>query len=152
MMIFIWLLYERGGAEMAGIGENVETFMDLQPEAWRYKTGSGYSVTEGMEYELFTEEFQRMYREMTDREQQYTETIKNNIFLESMTLHSGEQQIREKLFMETKRENRRESMDVETSPQEFLAGAGFIVLLFCLLVSLTFRKKKQTHKKQKQDT
>lgn len=129
---------------MAESGEIRDAYMDLQPDAWRYKTGSGYSVTEGMEYELFTEKFRNLYKEIQEKERQYTETVKTNIFLGDMLIQAEDERIKENMFIETKKVNRKESLNTGILQQEIFVGIGFIILLIFILTGLTFRRKKKT--------
>ena len=129
---------------MAEIEEVKEASLNLQPDAWRYKTDSGYSITEGMEYELFTEKFRLLYSEIEEKEKQYTETVKTNIFLGKISIQTEDERIKDNLFTEIKKGSRRESIDTVTSKQELFIGMGLIVLLFFILVRFTFRRKKKT--------
>lgn len=127
---------------MAEMGETKEASLNLEPDAWRNKTGSGYSVTEGMEYEPFTKQFRYLYNKMQESELQYTGKIKNNIFLDGIVIQSEEERIRENLFTEVRVGKKREDPAAEVSGQEILIVTGFLILLFLILVRMTFRKKK----------
>ena len=127
---------------MAEMEETKEASLNLTPDAWRNKTGSGYSVTEGMEYEPFTRQFRHLYNKMQESELQYTGKIKNNIFIGGIVIQSEEERIRENLFTEVRIGKKREDPVSEISRQELLIVIGFLMLLFLILVRMTFRKKK----------
>lgn len=117
--------------------------LDLSPDAWRNKTQDGYSVTEGMDQEPFTERFQQLYKRIQEKESGYLEKIRTDIFLDEMEIQAKEERIRERLFTEVGSIKKQEETENGISGREFVTGMGFMTLLFIILTWMTFRKKKR---------
>lgn len=117
--------------------------LDLEPEAWKYKTDSDYSVTEGMEYEVFTKEFREIYESLYRQEVWKRTLLQNNVFVDNTGILQEEEEIRQYLFQETKREGKQKKENQNYSINEVLLGVGVLILLFLLLVRFTFKKRKK---------
>ena len=66
--------------------------LNLEPEAWKYKTSSDYSVTEGMEYEVFTKGFREIYDRFNRKKEQNLQMLEENVFVENDSIQNGEEE------------------------------------------------------------
>lgn len=127
---------------MANRENTQEASLPLLPDAWRTKTQGGYSVTEGMEYEPFTEQFRYRYDRIQEKKFRQTNQMKTDIFTERMEIHT-EEKIRERLFTEVKDGKKREDTQIKVPQHEILIGTGFMILLFVILLQITLKRKKR---------
>lgn len=123
--------------------------LNLDPEAWKYKASSGYSVTEGMEYEVFTKGFREIYDQFNRQQEYKLQMLEENIFIENDTLRHEEEEVRQYLFQEIKRESKQQIENKRISVKEGLFGIGIIVVLFLLLIRFTFKKNKRHRRENK---
>ncbi len=123
--------------------------LNLNPEAWKYKTGSGNSVTEGMEYEVFTKGFRELYDRFNQQKVQRLQMLEENVFVENGSIQNEEDEIRQYLFQEVKKESKQQTVEKEFSVKEGLVGGGIIVVLFLLLIRFTFKKGKKDRRENK---
>lgn len=143
----IWLSYEKADLRTeernraVRMGEAAEASLNLEPDAWKYKDGSGYSVTEGMEYELFTEKFENLYNHIRETEEQSRKALEAAIFLKDFSVQTSDEVWKAGLFLEPHKSLRREETESLTAHWEYLGGIGLLAVLFCVLARVTFRKR-----------
>lgn len=121
-----------------------EVYLPLQPEGWKYKEGSDYSITTGMEYEVFTKEYRDLREQIRKHKLEETIYTKNNLFIKEVLVSSDDDMILEALFTQ---EGVREVKTVEQEGTEsisigdFFVASGILILLLALLIKY-FKKKK----------
>lgn len=121
--------------------KTVEAGLNLVPDAWKYKEGSDYSVTEGMEYETFTKEFRNLYERIKEKDVQAMKELEANVFMEDFSIRAEDENIKAGMFAEVHRGLKREEAESGKTQWEFLSCIGLLVVLFLILARFTFRKK-----------
>ncbi len=128
------------------MAEQNNATLDFNPESWKEKSESDYSLTEGMEYELFTNRYRELQSSRIMRDAEEKNALESSLFgaEEEDVFDTQREQITKTLFTEVKWEIRHKTKEQQSGVLEGILAAGFLLLLFFVLLAMTFRKKTKT--------